>query len=271
MNKTKLARADTAASTEITRFNAVRHGILSQYTVLPWEDPEEYRELVSALVLEHAPEGPTEGHLVEELAGILWRKRRLRLAEAAAFRRALDDTMSSCRDTSKVALAHIRTLDRDEDAGVVDAVRATAADTANDMRDMEEDEAMTRHALEVLRSDRTDRYEAALEILRDDTREWWGDALARGPGDLDEGEEPATPNEDGLELFLETTILPWFARRKDALAHRPLVREQAFGEALDPDRLDRLARYEVHLDRKFERILAMLLRLKSLRGAEGIS
>jgi hypothetical protein len=47
----------------------------------------------------------------------------------------------------------------------------------------------------------------------------------------------------------------------------PLIREQAFGEALDPDKLERLGRYEVHLDRKLERMLTMLLRLKELRGA----
>jgi hypothetical protein len=52
------------------------------------------------------------------------------------------------------------------------------------------------------------------------------------------------------------------------LANRPLIREQAFGEALDPDKLERLGRYEVHLDRKLERTLAMLLRLRDLR--EGI-
>jgi hypothetical protein len=38
---------------------------------------------------EHGSQGPTEEHLVEEVAGILWRKRRLRLAEAAAHRRGL--------------------------------------------------------------------------------------------------------------------------------------------------------------------------------------
>ena len=35
-------------------------------------------------------------------------------------------------------------------------------------------------------------------------------------------------------------------------------------EALDPDKLERLGRYEVHLDRKLERMLAMLLGLKTL-------
>ncbi len=47
---------------------------------------------------EHGPQGPTEEQLVEELAGIIWRKRRLRLAEAATHRGGLRRTMS--RDQS---------------------------------------------------------------------------------------------------------------------------------------------------------------------------
>ena len=78
-----------ASSYEDTRFNALRHGVLSQYTVLPWENSVEYHALIEALVVEHKPQGPTEEHLVEELAGIVWRKRRLRLAEGAAHHRAL--------------------------------------------------------------------------------------------------------------------------------------------------------------------------------------
>ncbi len=41
-----------------TRFNALRHGVLSRYTVLPWEDEAEYRALLAALVAEQKPEGP---------------------------------------------------------------------------------------------------------------------------------------------------------------------------------------------------------------------
>jgi hypothetical protein len=59
----------------------------------------------------------------------------------------------------------------------------------------------------------------------------------------------------------------WFETRKKELANRPLIREQAFGDSLDPDKLERLARYEVHLDRKLERTLSMLFRLKELRPA----
>ena len=235
--------------------------MLSRYTVLPWEDPEEYQALVAALVAEHAPQGPTEEHLVEELAGILWRKRRLRLAEAAAHRRGLNDTFDSYRKTVKVALVHLHAPGESE--RVTDAIRATDGDTEEDMRELEEDEAMTRRALDLLDSRRNDRYEAALAALREDTCEWWADMLARHPDK--QGKEPATPDEAGLRRFLEREVLPWYETRRKELANRPLIREQAFGEALDPYKLERLGRYEVHLDRKLERTLAMLLRLKDLR------
>src|SRR6266478_3134671 len=127
MTRTTQTLPAETGSTEITRFNALRHGVLSRYTVLPWEDADEYQAIVAALVAEHAPQGPTEEHLVEEIAGILWRKRRLRLAEAAAHRRGLEGTLVSYRETVKVALVHLDTNGQSE--RVVDAIRATVAAT----------------------------------------------------------------------------------------------------------------------------------------------
>src|SRR5580693_3232941 len=256
MNETKSTLPATIGGTEITRFNALRHGVLSRYTVLPWEDAAEYRDLVASLVAEHAPQGPTEEHLVEELAGIL-------LAEAAAHRHGLEEALSQSHRTAKRAVVHIDAADGSED--VAEAIRATAADTEDAVRDMEEDEAMTRQALDRLNSRRNDPYEAATAALREDTQQWWADTLARDPAELEEDEEPYTADAEGLRRFLEGEVLPWFDARKKELANRPLIREQAFGEALDPDKLERLGRYEVHLDRKLERTLAMLLRLKDLR------
>ena len=263
MSERKSALPVETVGTEITRFNAMRHGVLSRYTVLPWEDADEYRTLVAALGEEHAPQGPTEEHLVEELAGVLWRKRRLRLAETAAHRRGLHGALATYRETAKVALAHLEATD---DAETVDeAIRATAADTTEDIRDVQSDERMTRRAHKVLESNRNDAYEVALGMLREDTQEWWAEMLGRAPHEMEDDEEPATAYIEGLRRFLEAEVLPWFERRKKELANRPLIREQAFGEALDPDKLERLGRYEVHLDRKLERMLAMLIRLKDLR------
>src|SRR5438309_5518859 len=137
MTKTTQTLPAETGGTDITRFNALRHGVLSRYTVLPWENADECRAVVEALVAEHGPQGPTEEHLVEEIAGILWRKRRLRLAEAAAQRRGLEKTLASYRETVKVALVHLDASGRSE--RVIDAVTATEVSTQQDIRDLTED------------------------------------------------------------------------------------------------------------------------------------
>ena len=72
-----------------------------------------------------------------------------------------------------------------------------------------------------------------------------------------------------MERFLRGQVLPWYEERRKELEHRPLIRSQAFGEALEPKLLEPLARYEAHLDRKLGRTLSMLIRLREVRHAAG--
>jgi hypothetical protein len=262
MTESALALPARSSGTALTRFNALRHGVLSRYTLLPWEEESEYHELLSALVSEHQPSGPTEEHLVEELAGILWRKRRLRLAEAASFRRGLEDATSFIRNTATAAVSHLSVTAHQRDVG--SAVRATAEDTAGDFADLAAERAQTQQALAILEAGQDGAaYEQALAALHEGTREWWQSALAE-PED-GEDEEPFSPEPAGLTRFLREKVLSWYEERRQELENRPLLRSQALGQALDPERLAGLARYEVHLDRKLERTLAMLLKLKDLR------
>jgi hypothetical protein len=222
-NSIAVAKSD---GTELTRFNALRHGVLSRYAVLPWEDADEYRALVAALADEHAPQGPTEEHLVEELAGVLWRKRRLRLAEAAAHRRGLERTFDTDQETAKVALAHLSGTDDAFDIGY--AVRVTPKDAEYELKDLDDDEAVTLRALDILGSRRNGAYEAALTELREDTQSWWAHTLKLKPDQLQGDEEPFTADSSGLRRFIEDKVLPWFDNRRTEIANRPLLREQAF-------------------------------------------
>ena len=70
---------------EVVRFNALKHGILSRYTVLSHENHADYESLVNSLMDEHLPAGATEQHLIEELASVIWRKRRVLQAEGATI------------------------------------------------------------------------------------------------------------------------------------------------------------------------------------------
>jgi hypothetical protein len=191
---------------EAARFNALRHGVLSQYTVLPWEDEHEYRALTEAFAAEHSPEGPTEEHLVEELVGIIWRKRRLRLAEAAVHHRALKRATDPYRETAKAALVHI--ADHDEIEAVGEAIRATEARTEQDLADLDADQTMTEDAMRLLRMPSPTVYVRALAALREDTRAWWEDQLSREPDDCDA--TPFRADLDSLRQFLEAS---WTAAR----------------------------------------------------------
>ena len=250
---------------DFARFNALRHGVLSRHTVLPWEDGEEYRVLLEALVAEHKPKGPTEEHLVEELVGVIWRKRRLRLGECAVHHRALKRACHPDRETVKAAVINL-TEDIEAD-WIDDAIRTTDEQTAEDTEDLAEDQAMTEEALRILASPSPSDYSRALTALRDDTQGWWQEQLSWAPEDYDEEQEPYSADAESLRRFLEDEVLPWYEKRRRELENRPLIRAQAFGEAVDPNRLERLARYEVHLDRKLERMLAMLFKLQELRRA----
>ncbi len=256
--------AESADGYETTRFNALRHGVLSRYTVLPWEDADEYEALLTALVAEHTPKGPTEEHLVEELAGILWRKRRLRLAEGAVYRRGLKYALRPHSETIEAALVHLDAGEQTE--RTIEAIRATPEETRQDVKELGEDRAMTEKALKLLRIGKPEAYEKAIAALQPDTRQAWEEQLEEwDPDDYEEGQEPYAADAASLQRYLETEICPWYETRSKELENRPLIHAQAFGEALDPNRLQGLARYEVHLDRKLERTLAMLLKLKDLR------
>ena len=250
------------AAYDASRLNALRHGLLSQFTVLPWEDPAEYAALRDALEDEHQPAGPTESHLVEELAGVLWRKRRLRLAEAASFHRGLHATTDTYSKTAASALVTTRNRSKID---VAQALQMTSIDAQRELANLKLDQDMTLCAIAILRKGAAEAFAAALAALDESTRESWKDQLTWDPAEYEAGEQPYTADTPNLLRYLETAILPWYDECRAELQAGPLVRTQALGEALDPDKLERLGRYEVHLDRKFARTLSTLLRLQSLR------
>jgi hypothetical protein len=82
----------------------------------------------------------------------------------------------------------------------------------------------------------------------------------------DQGEEEfCRPDGGSLQQYLEHDVSDWLQTRRQEIEERLQIRSQALGEALDVERLDKLARYEIHLDRKLGRSLAMLLKLQEMR------
>jgi hypothetical protein len=62
--------------------NAVRHGVLSNTFVAEHENHDAFQRLLEGLVADFEPETAMESLLIERLAMLFWRERRLAVAEA---------------------------------------------------------------------------------------------------------------------------------------------------------------------------------------------
>jgi hypothetical protein len=66
-----------------SRMNAVKHGLTAKYIVIGDEDPDEFEALRADLESDFQPSTRLEYELVDRLAGLLWRLRRVPGVEAA--------------------------------------------------------------------------------------------------------------------------------------------------------------------------------------------
>lgn len=244
------------ANYEAVRFNAMKHGILSRLVVLAHEDATEFSDLLAALIEEHRPAGMTEQHLVEELAAIIWRKRRVLQAEGANINKGLKSAVSNPKMVMLSAAPFQRGLSFDN-VDLPDLVTASPEEMIEQHRDAELDLAATSKASAILRKGGPNAYAKARRALIPESRDWWD-------GYVEEEEYPATA--EGLAKFIRETLEPICIRMAKEAQYQPAIKAQILGEGLQAHQLEKLNRYETHLDRKFERTLAMLLKLKELRG-----
>lgn len=239
------------------RFNALKHGVLSRHVVLPHEDRSEFDDLLAALVMEHQPGGATELHLVEELAGILWRKRRVLMAEGASINQGLKGAARNAEGVIPAAAPFEMGLSG-KGTDLRDFLDMTPEEVAERQRDAKHDLEATRKAASILRRGGANAYEKALRGLLPDSRDWWQNYVE---------DEEYPPTAVGLEQFIREHLEPLCIGIEKEARHHGAIKAQTLGEGLQAYRLEKLNRYETHLDRKFERTLAMLLKLKELRGA----
>ena len=113
---------------------------------------------------------------------------------------------------------------------------------------------MTEAAIAVVEANGPDAYAQALAALRDDTREWWENEM--------EEDERYKPEAESLLGVLLVHARPKVKRIEADMALRPQVRLQAWGESLDPNRMDRLMQLDERLTRQFEKLLGMLERAR---------
>jgi len=245
-----------AGSYEPVRMNAMKHGILSQLVVLAHENQLEFDELLAALIDEHRPGGMTERHLIEELATIIWRKRRVLLAEGAK----INEGLKSAANSSKTVMASAAPFERgmaSETSDVRDLLDLTPEDITEGQKNAALDLAAARKAATILRMGGPNAYKKAQRALLPGSKDFWEECV-------EDESHPATA--DGLASFIRETLEPICFQIEREARFTAAIKAQTLGEGLRAHHLEKLNRYETHLDRKFERTLAMLLKLKMLRG-----
>jgi hypothetical protein len=239
------------------RFNARKHALLSSFPFLPFEDPKAHRTLLDDLVTEHQPHGRTEVHFVEDLAWVMLRIRRVRMAERGAYACALERVV-----------ANTPGLDDEAKAALLRTACATDEQAAIDQAELAKTRQSITNAVGLLDEGSPDAYRRALEVVTPEiTSEWLKDNNSPATGISERIRKQYLPAVNNFKLFLTLNMQRKLDDRQDTLDNRSRIRDAAFG---DPDYISALqpiARYEAHLDRKAERLLTMLFRLQELRGA----
>lgn len=246
----------TSGNYDAVKYNAMTHGILSRHTVLPHEDRNEFETLLSLLTKEHQPQGMTETHLVEELTGIMWRKQRVLQAESAKINKGLNSTSSRSGSVYSDALPFHSGVSKD-DIKLSDLLRMTPDEVIEFQHAAKEELQDIMEAIRFLELKKPE-YQAALDQLCDEDRDWWKQTL-----EDEDNEESA----DDLLSFIRDNLKPWYKHQQTIAIYHAEIKAQALGEGIQPLQIEKLNRYEAHLDRKFQRTLAMLIKLKELRNA----
>jgi hypothetical protein len=75
----------TEAGKEVSRRNAVRHGLTAETVIGALEDAEDYRAFEAAVMADYDAQSAVERELVLRLASLLWRLRRATAMETGLF------------------------------------------------------------------------------------------------------------------------------------------------------------------------------------------
>src|SRR3954447_945850 len=84
-NAQKSTGPKTTEGKASVRYNAMKHGLLSEEVLLPGEDEDSLKGLSELLRDELQPVGEMENLLVDRIVAAHWRLRRLGLVEAGIF------------------------------------------------------------------------------------------------------------------------------------------------------------------------------------------
>lgn len=263
--KTKVANSNYDSS----KYNAVKYGIFSKHTVMHWENKDDYDNLLKDLIEEYQPNNVTERHLIVEMANTIWAKMRLKYAEKASLQSELNSNVNYNSIFSGNKCANDVLLLKEgkiEDSEVKSALTTTQSSTNLKIESQKKLIEKYNKAIEVINS--TDSYEEAFDVLSVEIQEDWQGSWKYADQYYRE------PKVSTAEL-----LVPWLKEKKEEyekslyqLENRDKIKDQVLGSAfLSDGAMNKYMRYENHLDKKFEKTLAMFFKLREIRSNGGLT
>jgi hypothetical protein len=254
------------------RYNAVKHGIFSEVVLRGREPIEQYESLLCDLTRQFRPEGTLEEVLVEKLAMLLWRHRRLVQTESAEIAKVTEFVEEDTRN-----LRYFDAEDRENRAGKEDALLHRCTNEFVYLRAI----SLLKDLRGGIKARGVNRVEDC-EFLR---RIYGGGAMGPAEGlyltysNFAERVEkvrevkadiPGLSTENvskGALQFIDLEIEHLEQLKKIVEQNERLRVRYTVTASLVPHQavLDRLLRYEASLDRSFDRTLNQLERLQRMR------
>jgi hypothetical protein len=267
--------------------NALKSGIFSRAALLKGESRSEYQTLLEDLRETCQPEGKVEEILVDKLASIIWRYRRLLLAEGAEIRRSTEFVEF---DRKQMEQKEAETISREvQPATNIDLSFGPVGliwNTQNPVV-LERSKELLIELWQRIETDGLDepRDKPDLETIYGDARrlhlrptfyDWYTRwfLTAKLPESERQKRGYATPEQckdATLEAITdEITRLKRYQKRNESIESDRMKLEILRKGVPNFQELDHLLRYETSLERAFDRTLTQLERLQRIRKGQPI-
>jgi hypothetical protein len=202
---------------------------------------------------------------------------RLRYAEMASLQSSLSRDIGldffSNKDSVKEAL--LRSSDDIRSFDVKQAVLSSEEETIKELTKVSDKLKCCLLSEQIIAE--SNSYDDALAVLSEEDQDnwvnnWLGEDEEEQTQEDEEqfADEYYTASTEDLLLYIED-LKKRYENRIYELENRSKVKHQALGKTFFHDKeLNKYMRYESHLDKKFEKTLAMLIRLKDLRKEHNV-
>jgi hypothetical protein len=266
--------------------NARKHAIFSKVVVLPGESRANYERMLAELRQAFQPEGAAEDLLVEKIATIMWRYRRLLLAEAAEIRKNTEffewdqrnpspAESEESEESEEFELAPmwsstVPLIQEMNNPDVLKSCLRLLSDLGELLEkegfDTERDESL----LETIYGPRNIRLPR--QDLFDTYRTWRYTSLASKEEREREGYATPEQCQNNMIRAIEAEIRRLKRYQKERASVEAARTQLAVlsRKVPDPSVLDRLLRYEASLERAFDRALSQLERLQRIRRGQSV-